>query len=152
MILYVPERPGVEHAVGGRRQRPAHVVELPVAVYRADHGQVGAPRQQRPGQVAARAVRVYKLEALGAYQLLHLAERGKKAPGEDARLYPQRRRLLGEGAVPEADQRHVHIVCQRAQQRVDMGLGSARISAAYQMYNFHIDLRAACLTRLNDVK
>ena len=102
-------------------------------MYGADDGQAGAPGEQSPGEVASRAVRVYELEALVPYQLLHLAEGGKEAAGVDARVYAQGPRLLGEGAVTEADERDLGGFTQCMQQGMDVGLCPARVAAAYQM-------------------
>ena len=152
VVFNLPERPGVEDAVAHRGQRAAEVVELPVAVYGADDGQPRPAREKRPGQVPAGAVRVYELEALRADKRLHLAERGEEAPGEDQRPYSELSRLLGEGPVAEADQGDLQLAGEAVEEGVDVGLGPARVAAAYKMYNFHFNLRAACFSRDCGVK
>ena len=136
VVFDAPEREDVEHPVGCGRGGAAHVVEAVVAVHRADHGSAAGRAQYRAGQVGPGAVRVHEFEALLGYHTAHLAERGEESALAHSRLDAELRGLAGKGPVPEADERDIHAAREVFEQRVDVGLGSARVAAAYQMYNF----------------
>ena len=137
-VVQVPQGPGVDGTEGQAAEGAAHVVQLIVAVDSRDHRQTRGGAQQGAHHVGPGAVAVDELVAAcpdvgselppqpGNVVAAHNFGRNAHLPG-----------LLGEGAVPEADQLGGDDLVQILQQAQDVCFGTARVAAADEMDDFH---------------
>ena len=86
-----------------------------------------------------------------ADQLFDRAEIGKEVPAEYDRRNTERGRTVGKITAAKAHELHVDDLIQIFQQRVDVRLGAAGITAADEVDYFHFALQSTCAHRKNTV-
>ena len=137
-VVQLPQGPGIDGAEGQMAEGAAHVVQLVVAVDRADHRQPRGTAQQRADHIGPGAVAVDQLVAALAdivrqlaadpEDIVAAADHGGDAEGAG---------LVCKGAVPETDQLGGDALIEVLQQTQHVGLGAAGVSAADEMDDFH---------------